>query len=34
VLERVTLDDVVKGRLPASVAKMTADPDAWEPRVR
>ena len=34
VLERVTLDDVVKGKLPASVAKMTADPDAWEPRAR
>jgi Rrf2 family protein len=34
VLERVTLDDVVRGKLPSSVAKMTADPDAWEPRVR
>lgn len=34
VLERVTLEDVVKGKLPAPVAKLTADPDAWEPRVR
>jgi Rrf2 family protein len=34
VLERVTLDDVVKGKLPSPVAKLTADPDAWEPRAR
>lgn len=34
VLERVTLEDVVKGKLPTPVAKLTADPDAWEPRVR
>lgn len=32
VLERVTLDDVVKGRLPRPVAKLTEDPDAWAPR--
>lgn len=34
VLERVTLEDVVKGKLPTPVAKLTADPDAWEPRAR
>ena len=34
VLERVTLEDVVKGKLPTPIAKLTADPDAWEPRVR
>ena len=34
VLERVTLDDVVKGRLPAPIARLVADPDSWEPRVR
>lgn len=34
VLERVTLEDVVRGKLPAAVARLTADPDAWEPRVR
>jgi Rrf2 family protein len=32
VLDSVTLDDVVKGRLPRSVAKLTEDPDAWTPR--
>ena len=32
VLERVNLDDVVTGRLPRNVAKMTEDPDAWAPR--
>ena len=32
VLERVTLEDVVAGHLPRSVAKLTEDPDAWEPR--
>jgi len=31
VLEQVSLDDVVSGKLPASVAKLTSDPDAWEP---
>lgn len=34
VLERVTLEDVVKGRLPPPIARLVADPDAWEPRVR
>lgn len=34
VLERVTLEDVVKGKLPAPIARMVADPDSWEPRVR
>lgn len=32
VLERVTLEDVVRGRLPRSVARLTEDPDAWAPR--
>jgi Rrf2 family protein len=32
VLDHITLEDVVKGRLPRSVAKLTADPDAWLPR--
>ena len=32
VLETVTLDKVLSGRLPARVAKLVADPDAWEPR--
>ena len=32
VLERVTLADIVAGRLPRSVARLTEDPDAWEPR--
>ncbi len=32
VLERVSLEDVVAGRLPRTVAKLTEDPDAWEPR--
>jgi DNA-binding IscR family transcriptional regulator len=32
VLEHITLEDVVRGRLPRSVAKLTADPDAWVPR--
>ena len=32
VLERVTLDDVVNGRLPRPVARLTEDPDAWAPR--
>lgn len=32
VLEEVTLDDVVRGRLPRSVARLTAHPDAWAPR--
>ncbi len=33
VLERVTLEDVVRGRFPAPVARLVADPDAWVPRV-
>jgi Rrf2 family protein len=32
VLDNVTLDDVVRGRLPRSVARLTEDPDAWSPR--
>jgi len=32
VLEGVTLDDVVRGHLPRSVARLTENPDAWEPR--
>ena len=32
VLESTTLADVVDGRLPKQVAKLVADPDAWEPR--
>ena len=32
VLERVTLEDVVTGKLPRPVARLTEDPDAWEPR--
>jgi Rrf2 family protein len=34
VLERVSLEDVVKGRLPSPVARLVADPDSWEPRAR
>jgi Rrf2 family protein len=34
VLERVTLEHVVSGKLPASVARLVANPDSWEPRVR
>ena len=32
VLETVTLDKVLSGKLPARVAKLVADPDAWQPR--
>jgi Rrf2 family protein len=32
VLERVSLEDVVAGHLPRTVARLTEDPDAWEPR--
>jgi len=32
VLDNVTLEDVVKGRLPRAVAKLTEDPGAWKPR--
>ena len=31
VLERVTLADVVSGRLPDDVAALVADPDSWVP---
>ena len=34
VLERVTLEDVVKGQLPRDIADLVADPDSWVPRVR
>ena len=34
VLERVTLEDLVKGNLPRHIARMVDDPDSWEPRVR
>ena len=29
VLERVTLDGIVSGKLPPDVARLTADPEAW-----
>ena len=32
VLEQVSLQDVVSGELPAEVARLTEDPDAWAPR--
>ena len=32
VLEQVTLEDIVRGGLPDTVASMTADPDAWASR--
>lgn len=31
VLEATTLEDVAKGKLPAHVRKLAADPDAWLP---
>ncbi len=31
VLEHVTLDQIVRGDLPATVKQLTADPDAWTP---
>jgi Rrf2 family protein len=31
VLEQVTLADIVSGRLPKSVVRLTSNPDAWEP---
>ena len=34
VLERVTLADIVNGKLPPRIAKMAADPDAWSVRGR
>ena len=32
VVDEVSLDELVSGRLPAHVRKLTAQPDAWEPR--
>src|SRR5207237_8882353 len=32
VLETVTLDKVLSGKLPPRVAKLIAEPDAWAPR--
>lgn len=32
VLERVTLDDLAHGRLPAEITERTAEPDAWARR--
>jgi Rrf2 family protein len=32
VLDEVTLADVVRGRLPAHVRRLTTAPEAWEPR--
>ncbi|MFC3505338.1 RrF2 family transcriptional regulator [Micromonospora krabiensis] len=32
VVDEVSLADIVDGRLPAHVRKLTALPDAWEPR--
>lgn len=32
VLDEVTLEDVVKGRLPAHVRRLITAPDAWQPR--
>jgi Rrf2 family protein len=34
VLEQVTLEDVVKGKLPPRIARLVADPDSWLPRGR
>ncbi len=34
VLEQVTLEDVVLGRLPDSVSELTEDPGAWNARLR
>jgi Rrf2 family protein len=31
VLEHVTLDEIVRGRLPEPVEHLTTDPDAWTP---
>jgi Rrf2 family protein len=31
VLEKVTLADLAAGKLPASVTRLTKDPDTWEP---
>jgi Rrf2 family protein len=32
VLDEVTLDDVVRGRLPSHVRRLITAPDAWQPR--
>lgn len=32
VLDEVSLTDVVRGRLPAHVRRLTTAPDAWQPR--
>jgi Rrf2 family protein len=32
VLEHVTVADLAAGQLPPDVAKLAADPDAWDPR--
>ena len=32
VLDEVSLDDVVRGRLPAHVRRLITAPDAWQPR--
>jgi Rrf2 family protein len=32
VLDEVTLDDVLRGRLPAHVRKLIIAPEAWQPR--
>ncbi|MGC4897370.1 RrF2 family transcriptional regulator [Micromonospora sp. DT31] len=32
VVDEVSLDELVSGRLPAHVRRLTAQPDAWEPR--
>jgi Rrf2 family protein len=34
VFEHVSLADIAKGKLPARIAKMAADPDAWTIRPR
>jgi Rrf2 family protein len=34
VFEHVSLADIAKGKLPARIAKMAADPDAWTIRQR
>lgn len=33
VLDNVTLEDVVRGKLPRPVARLIEDPEAWAPRV-
>jgi Rrf2 family protein len=32
VLDEVTLDDVVRGKMPAHVRRLITAPDAWQPR--